>query len=260
MGSASVQGELWGQKSTDWANIQEPLHAPLWEAMLTASKASADTLLLDAGCGAGGASVLAAERGARVTGLDASENLVTIARERVPEGNFHVGDIEQLPFDNRTFDAVIAANSIQYAENQVTAIRELGRVCKKDGYIAFALFSTPDKVEYHAIIKAMSDTLPEPPSGGGAFALSEPGKLESLIEQAGLRSLNGGETNCPFEYKDFEIFWCGNAAGGPAQAIMRIVGEKKLRAALQKAVEPFQTSRGTIRIAPNMFRHIVAAP
>ena len=97
MGSASVQGELWGRAPEDWAGIQEVLHAPLWEAMLDATDVGVGTAVLDAGCGGGGASVLAHGRGAVVSGLDASQPLVDVARDRVPQGEFRVGDLEMLP-------------------------------------------------------------------------------------------------------------------------------------------------------------------
>ena len=57
---------------------------------------------LDAGCGAGMAAQIAAERGAEVFGLDAAPNLVEIARARVPGGEFHLGDLESLPFRTRS--------------------------------------------------------------------------------------------------------------------------------------------------------------
>ena len=56
------------------------------------------TELLDAGCGAGLAAQLAAERGAVVSGLDATSALLAIAAERVPNGEFAAGDLESLPY------------------------------------------------------------------------------------------------------------------------------------------------------------------
>lgn len=38
MGSATVQGELWGRPPRQWAEIQEPMHTPVWEAMLNSAK------------------------------------------------------------------------------------------------------------------------------------------------------------------------------------------------------------------------------
>ena len=99
MGSSKAQGELWGKAPRGWAEIQEPMHRPIWEAMLDATGVGSGKRFLDVGCGGGGASVLAAERGAQVSGLDAAAGLITFARERVPDGTFHVGDIESLPFE-----------------------------------------------------------------------------------------------------------------------------------------------------------------
>lgn len=85
MGSSNkVQGELWGAAAHDWAESQAPLHVLVWEAMLDADRVGKGTSILDAGCGGGGASVLAAQRGAIVSGLDGSEALIAIAGESVP--------------------------------------------------------------------------------------------------------------------------------------------------------------------------------
>ena len=100
MGSAQTQGELWGAEARDWANLQEPTGKPLWVAMLEAAGVAQGTRFLDAGCVAGGASVFAAQRGAQVSGTDASGALIALASERVPEGDFRVGDLEALPYED----------------------------------------------------------------------------------------------------------------------------------------------------------------
>jgi SAM-dependent methyltransferase len=84
MGTADTQGDLWGKAVQDWASIQEPMGRPLWEAMLDEARVGSGTHVLDAGCGGGGASVLAAERGARVSGIDAAEEMIAFVSERVP--------------------------------------------------------------------------------------------------------------------------------------------------------------------------------
>ena len=92
MGSSELQGKLWGAAARDWAELFEPTSMPIWEAMLDSAEVGQGTRFLDLGCGGGGASVLAAKRGAQVAGLDAAEALLDIARERLPDGNFRVGD------------------------------------------------------------------------------------------------------------------------------------------------------------------------
>ena len=257
MGSAEVQGELWGIAARDWTELQEPFHKPLWDEMLSAAQVGQDTRVLDAGCGGGGAAALASQRGAHVSGLDASEPLIRIASERVPGGDFRTGDIESMPFPDDSFDAVIAANSIQYAANRVAALEEMGRVCVPGGRVVAGLFSTPDKVGFRVFFKAVRDTLPEPPPGDGPFGLSAPGILEELFENAGLQVVHSGEVNCPFAYQDFDAFWKANVAGGPVQGALRVVGEEQLKTAVLNAVEPFQNKAGSINM-DNYFRYVVA--
>ncbi len=258
MGTAKTQGDLWSVAASDWALFQEPMHDPLFEAMLNVANVGKFTNLLDAGCGGGSASMLASERGAQVSGLDAAEGLIKVARERVPEGDFRVGDIQELPYADNQFDAVIAPNSLQYAEDTVTALRELRRVCKANGRVVIGLFAEAEKVEFRHIFKAMAGTLPESPKGGGPFALSAHGILETLVEEAGLNVIDVNHVDCPFEYPDFETFWRGNVAAGPSQSIIRVVGADKLKSALQRAVEPYLTTKGPIEIGPNYFKYIVA--
>ena len=258
MGSSEIQGELWSKASQDWTEIQEPMHEPLWMAMLNAAEVSASTRLLDVGCGGGGASVLAAKRGAQISGLDAAEGLITLARQRVPKGDFRVGDIENMPFDDDAFEVILAANALQYAEDRVAALRELGRVCAPGGRIVVSLFDLPEQVEARKIFMAMSKTLPEPPPGAGPFELSLPGVLEGLFETAGLQVVAQNTIDCPFNYPDFETFWRGTISIGPAQNMLRVVGEAKLLSALGTAVEPFRQDNGAILIQPNVYKYLMA--
>lgn len=213
--------------------------------------------MLDVGCGGGGSSLLADQRGAHVSGLDAAEPLVQLARERVPAGDFRAGDMESLPFPDDAFDAVIASNSVQYAADSVAALKEMRRVCAPGGRVVAGLFSTPDKVEYRVLFQAVRDSLPDPPPGDGPFGLSAPGKLEKLFEDAGLPVVHADEVNCPFTFQDFDAFWRAGVAAGPLQGALRIVNEAKLKSAARTAVEPFQNEAGSI-LMNNAFRFVVA--
>jgi SAM-dependent methyltransferase len=258
MGSAAVQGPLWGRAADDWAELQEPTALPLWEAMLDAAAVGPGTHLLDAGCGAGGASVLAAGRGAQVNGLDAAEALLAIARARVPDGDFRLGDLEALPYADQIFDAVIAADVLAYVADPLTALRELRRVCARQGRVVLAIWGAPEACDQRAIVAAARALLPRP-LDEDPFALSAPEVLDALVAQAGLSVLRGGSVACPSEYPDGELFWQAQASAGPLQAIMRVVGVHALRAALLRAVAPYQTSDGVVRLL-NHLRYMVATP
>ncbi len=257
MGSAETQGALWGTAAKDWADLQEPQHRPLFEAMLDQANVVNGTRFLDAGCGGGGASVLAAARGANVSGLDAAAAMIEVAQERIPAGDFRTGDIQELPFDDNAFDAVIAANSVQYSEDRIETLRELTRVSTDDARIVVGLFSTPNKVEYSVVMGAVRDALPEPPSGKGPFELSEPGVLEDLIQKAGLIIQNSSEVDCPFDYPDFETLWRVNVSAGPFQAAMKSVSEDVLRQTVKEAVQPYENGDGSIHME-NAFMYVTA--
>jgi SAM-dependent methyltransferase len=258
MGSAAVQGALWGMRPRDWAELQEPNHVPYFEAVLDAVGAGPGTRLLDVGCGSGLAAVLAAKRGARVSGLDAAEGLLAIARERLPEGDFRIGDLEELPWDAGTFDAVTAFNSIQYAADPRAAVAELRRVARPAAPVAVVVWAAPERNDAKAFLAAIGSLLPPPPPGaGGPFALSVPGVLEELLVSAGLEPEAGGEVPTPFEFADLDAAWRSVAAAGPGALALREAGEERVRAAITAAIAPFRQPDGRYRLE-NAFRYVVA--
>ncbi len=95
---------------------------------------------LDVGCGPGHAALLFAERRprVRVTGLDASEAMIDIARGKAASagrGNvsFAVGDALALPFEDARFDVVYSLASIKHWPDRAQGIREVFRVLKPGG-------------------------------------------------------------------------------------------------------------------------------
>lgn len=259
MGSAEIQGELWGRAARDWAELQEPMHKPLWDAMLDAGNVGIGARVCDVGCGGAGAGLLAAERGATVSGIDPAKALIDFARDRMPEADLRIGDMEELPFQDGSFDSVIAANSIQYSEDRISALREMNRVCDPNGRVVVGLWGPPDKVEFRDYFAAVRDALPEPPPGKGPFELSEPGVLARLIKEADMSVVGEGEAECPFVYADFERFWKANVSAGPAQAAMRQVSEDELANAVRSALSPYQRSDGSMAFK-NTFMYVVAVP
>jgi len=237
--------------------LQEPFHAPLFEAMLDAAAVGEGRAVLDVGCGGGGLSVLATARGARPSGLDAAETLVEIARRRVPGGDFRVGEMELLPFPEHSFDAVLFANSLQYAEDRLAALGEARRVCARGGRIAIGLWGEPDRVEYRSVFSAVRAAMPVPPPGKGPFELSGPGVLRELVESAGMTVVDGGVAACPFDYPDFETFWRANVAAGPVQAALGQVAESDLRDSLRAALSELRSGDGSLRFE-NELQYVVA--
>lgn len=258
MSTASTQGELWSAAAQDWADLQEPMHNPLFEAMIEAAQVGQDTHVLDVGCGAGSASRIALQRGARVKGLDAASALIEIARNRMPEGDFRVGDLEALPYEADTFDVVLAANCIQYAADPVKALRKQKQVCRDGGTIVIGLLGQPDDVDYRAVFQSVASALPIPPPGDGPFGLSKDGKVADLCQAAGLHVVGHDKVNCPMQFADLEMFWRAARSGGPVIGAIRKVGEEKVKQSVLSAVKPFITEDGGVNLGKNHFQFVVA--
>ena len=126
MSTGPTLGELWSRGARDWASYVEPQYPILYEAIYDLLGIGNGTRLLDVGCGPGGAALLAAGHGARVAGLDASPDSIGAARERIPSGDFRVGDMKSLPWPDGTFDVVTGFNSFQF--EPAAALAEASRV------------------------------------------------------------------------------------------------------------------------------------
>lgn len=258
MGSAEVQGALWGAAAEDWAELQEPAGAPIFEAAFDALGVGDGTRLLDVGCGSGYALELAAKRGASVSGFDASAGLLAVARRRLPEADLRQGDLEALPYDDEAFDAVTAFNSVQYATDPVQGLREIRRVATKGAPVAVATWGDPERCDARVVIAAIGALLPPPPPGaGGPFALAAPGALEALVESAGLTAERALEVSAPFVYPDVATAERANLAAGPTRAALQHVSVDAVRSAFAAALGQFVQADGMVRL-DNVFRVVVA--
>jgi ubiquinone/menaquinone biosynthesis C-methylase UbiE len=93
--------------------------------------------ILDAGCGDGVYSLAATERGALVTGVDLSEDMLAAVRARSAARGVAVdwrqGDVMALPFPDSSFDLAIAITLLCLVPDPRTAVRELARVLVPGG-------------------------------------------------------------------------------------------------------------------------------
>ncbi len=94
--------------------------------------------ILDVGCAAGRDSNLFCQRGFKVTGVDLSEGLLSIAEQHFPGINFIKADLRALPFENESFAAVWAHQSLLHLETPKEAqdaIQEFHRVLTNNGIL-----------------------------------------------------------------------------------------------------------------------------
>lgn len=99
--------------------------------------------VLDIGTGTGVLALTAARRGAAVTGLDLTPELIEQAREnaaiaRMPDIVWTLGDAEDLPYPDASFDVVVSQFGHMFAPRPDVAIAQMRRVLKPGGRIALA--------------------------------------------------------------------------------------------------------------------------
>jgi SAM-dependent methyltransferase len=255
-GSAGVQSDLWGARAREWCQMEAQMR-PLYEAVLERIGLGHGTELLDAGCGAGLAAQLAAQRGAVVSGFDATPVLLAIAAERVPNGEFTAGDLESLPYGDDAFDAVVGFNSFQYAASPRVALEQARRVARAGAPVVIATWAVPERCEAAVYLAALGPLMPPPPPGApGPFALSSPGALEGLATEAGLIPGDAAEVSCPWTFPDLESALTAMLSSGPAIKAIRSAGEAAARDAVTVAIEPFRQPSGGYVIG-SAFRYLI---
>ena len=121
--------------------------------------------VLDVGCGTGVVAVTAAGRGAHVTGLDLTPQLLERARENGRIAGVTVewqeGDAESLPFADATFDVVLSQFGHMFAPRPEVALVEMLRVLKPGGTLAFSTW--PPESYVGRTFALVSLYLPPPP-------------------------------------------------------------------------------------------------
>lgn len=262
-GSATGQAELWGERARDWADVMEGWDGwgvPVYRHVLERVPVGRETFVLDIGCGAGRFCRIVADRGARVSGLDATPALVEIARERIPDGDFRIGDMEKLPWDDGSFDLVTGFNSFFIAADMVSALAEARRVARPGAAVAMSVFGRPERCQSTRMFKAIAALVPAKPTDEAEKAgpaLHEEGTLEALATQAGLTPEEGGYLEFVEGYPNLDTILRGVMAAPPMVRAARAVGHDTVREALAETFRAFQTPTGSYALEEEI-RYLIA--
>ena len=245
--TAATNGRLWGARARDWADLQEGMVRPVYEAVLRRTRIKAGSHYLDVGCGTGMAAQMASALGARAVGIDASEALLTIARERTPSGDFRIGDLEALPFTDQSFDVVTGFNSFQYAGNPGVALAEARRVAKPDAQVVVVTWGQPDAMPAASLMAALRPLLPAPqPGSPGPFALSDETALRKFAEDARLRPVEVFDVASPFHYPDLDTEIRALNSAAVAVRATENSSEEAVSQAYRDALMPFRRAEGLV--------------
>jgi len=118
---------------------------------------------LDAACGTGRHTAYLHELGHRVTGVDASPDMLSQARTRLPDVDFHEADLHRLPLPDNAVDTVVCALALTHVAELAPVLREFARVLRPGGHLVVS--------DAHLLVSYLRPTLPRRPGPDGRPSL-----------------------------------------------------------------------------------------
>ncbi|MFJ1971583.1 SAM-dependent methyltransferase [Streptomyces sp. NPDC087903] len=259
-------------RARDWSEIQERMLVPLYEAVYERLEVGPRTRLLGLGCGSGLALLMAASRGAAVTGVEpAAPERLALARQRLlpdPPGGQVRGDTRLV--DGSPEDA---ADATTPAYSLVTAFEPIGCLAGDSAGLGALLaaatplaahgapvvlvgWGPPERCATSAVLRVARKPT-DPPRGDGSWRPALRDDLEEVAQRAGLRLDGSGRVACPFGYADVTSAVRGLLSTGLFDAAIAATDPAQVDKELTEALHPYRRRDRTVWM-PNVFRYLIA--
>ena len=215
------QRESWNRFSAGWKKwdglFMEFLKPTGDEIIGLLSPKSNDVVLdIAAGTGEPGLTIATKLKTGKVIITDLSEDMLAIARENAAYREINnietrICDVSELPFANKTFDAISCRFGFMFFPDMLLAAKEMVRVLKPGGRIAASVWNVPEKNFWITAIMGTVNRnmeLPSLPQGApGMFRCAKEGLISGLFMQAGLRNVSVKEVRGKLNCKTADVYW-----------------------------------------------------
>ena len=245
----ALQAEKWG--AAPWERFAGPSMADIHDDLVRRLGVRAGEQWLDLATGTGAVATRAARQGAVVTGLDLAPKMIETARRLAAEDGleitYEVGDVEDLPHPDASFDTVSSAMGVIAAPDHAAVARELARVCRPDGRIGLAAWR-PGGYQARQM-ELGAKYLPPPPEGMGNVL--DWGRRDYAAEMLGAAfDLEFFDGESPERGESPEWLWeMLSSSVGPAKAMLDVLdadGQAQLRADFIEDWGRYRTADGTV--------------
>jgi SAM-dependent methyltransferase len=226
--AAMQEGELWGRRATQRAALGAKMSMPAWKTAIERTGVTVGTTVLDLACGSGEFCALATEAGAHATGIDASHEMIRLARRTAPAAEFHVRALGRLPWEDGTFDVVTAFNALFFAADPEAAFAEAVRVSRD--HVVVCDWHPEHQSDIITIGWAVRG-----PSGRRSARTPEPQRKLTI--------------DIPQEHPDEDTMLRTLLSTGGYQRLIEGEGEESVAEKIRAAAEPFRTADGGYRFA-----------
>lgn len=234
---AATYDDLMGR----WTRLYLP-------ALLRAAAPRAGQLVLDLATGTGEAALMAADAAGPaglVVGADLSLPMLRGARAKVGVRPIRLAamDGQALACRDEVFDVVISQLGLMFFPDPLAGVRECRRVLRRGGRFAALVWSTLDRVPW---LRALAEELVRylPARRAEMFqsvSLAEPGRLERLLRDAGLREVSVSTETQTFVFDSFDAYWGQVEAGAIRVGLLLRELPEDMRRAVKDAVRARMT-------------------
>ena len=271
--SPPTQEELFERVGAIWSkagDIMSPWHAPveamfrpLTDAMLAAIPARAGTAGLDVACGTGLATqALARHLGpeALVVGTDLAPGMIAHARALATQPGmtgvrFEKAAAERLPFPDDHFDVITCRLGIMYFLDPVAALREMRRVLRPGGRIAFVTWGNADRSDWsRTTAHVMTPPDPNASPAPEGIDFRQPEVLQTLLTNAGFHNVAADARLVPLPWPgsvddmvafSLALFDLKYQSDHPGEVVDRDAAQRQdVMARMRAACAPFVTDQG----------------
>jgi SAM-dependent methyltransferase len=201
-------------------------------------------VVLDVGCGPGALTAELVERlgPSAVSAVDPSESFVAAARERYPEVRVRRAAAEQLPFEDQSFDAVLAQLVVHFMKDPVMGLGEMARVTRQQGVVAACVWDHAGGKGPLSVFWEVAHELDPDMEDESQFAGASEGHLAQLFQGAGLHQIEETVLTVNVEHPSFDEWWepytLGVGPAGSYTAGLDAMRQAELREACRNMLPP----------------------
>jgi SAM-dependent methyltransferase len=166
--------------------------------------------------------------------------------------------MEDLPWEDDSFELVTGFNAFFFANDMVAAVREAGRVARPGAAIVIQVWGAHERCDFEAMKQIARPFLPtRPPDAAPDPDLSRPGALAALATQAGLTPESEFDTTWATEYRDERTLGRAMVAVAGLAALAGPDRESELKAAIARGLASYRRGDGSYRLS-NEYHVLVA--
>ncbi|MGW4299731.1 SAM-dependent methyltransferase [Streptomyces sp. NPDC004376] len=257
-------------RARDWSEIQERMWEPLYESVYDRLDVGPGTRLLGLRCGSGLALLLAAARGATVTGADSAPERLALARDRLAPDAARGADtaapgpwlLDTLPTraDAPGYDLITVFDPIGCRSGDAGSLGALLAdalpLAARGAAVVLTAWGPPERCATSAVL-GVAAKLADPLHGVRGRRPGRRDDLEEVAQRAGLRPDGSGRVACPFGYAGPDSAVRGLLSTGLFDAAITATDRKQVEKELTEALHPYLRADGIVWM-PNVFRYLIA--